>query len=282
MNSDSSLVLEKVCKSYRLKSKSVVALKDVSLKLSRGRVLGLLGPNGAGKTTLIKLVLGLLRMDSGAMNVLGASQAGLEQKQKIGFLPEESYLYDFLTVRETVAFAAGLYRNRATSIPMIPALLKLVGMEGMENRKISQCSKGMARRTAFAQALVHDPDLLLLDEPTSGFDPIGVAELKEVILRLKHKGKSILLCSHQLADVEEICDDVLILHRGHVIASGSVSELLEGSTGMIGLEVQREILPSLVHWLQVQGTSFRQTKARGLEKLFVDRIKEWERVSGSC
>jgi ABC-2 type transport system ATP-binding protein len=205
----------------------VTALQDLSLIVRPGEVFGLLGPNGSGKTTTIKLLLGLLYPTRGQAMILGCPPRDVRVKARIGYLPEESYLYPFLNAEETLDFYGRLFhlapadrRRRAES------LLELVGLHVEKGRAIREYSKGMARRIGIAQALINDPDLIILDEPTSGLDPIGSREVKDLILRLKQRGKTILLCSHLLADVEEVCDRIAILYGGRLRRIGSVQELL--------------------------------------------------------
>lgn len=275
--SDAVIRLDNVSKDYWSFKGKVRALHQVSFEHRRGRVLGLLGPNGAGKTTMIKLILGLVRMNQGKLEILGYDRVNSKVKEQIGFMPEESYLYPFLTVQETVRFALSLYSGKKHRMSSVDAILKRVGMSAFKNRKISECSKGMARRTALAQALIHDPDLVLLDEPTSGFDPMGTAEMKEIILDLKKQGKSILLCSHQLADVEEVCDDVVILMRGHVVVQGELMELLS-DTNEESVTVKREDCGQLHAFLNETGISFKQQKVGKLEKFFIQKVQSWSSV----
>jgi ABC-2 type transport system ATP-binding protein len=205
----------------------VRALTDLTLDVRPGEVFGLLGPNGSGKTTTIKLLLGLIRATAGDAFVFGRDPSDREVKQRIGYLPEETYLYRFLDAEETLAFFGRLFGLSATTISVRSReLIALVGLEGARRRRLGEYSKGMARRLGLAQALINDPDLVVLDEPTSGLDPIGSAEVKELILRLKREGKTVLLCSHLLADVEDVCDRIAILHQGVLRECGTVAELL--------------------------------------------------------
>jgi len=205
----------------------VVALKDLDLEVRRGEVFGLLGPNGSGKTTTLKLLLGLLFPTSGSAEVLGREPGNVLVNQQIGFLPEESYLYQFLNADETLDFYGRLFRiPRAERKRRIDELIRVVGLEHARRRPVSGYSKGMSRRIGLAQALINDPELLLLDEPTSGLDPVGTREMKDLILELKGRGKTVLMCSHLLADVEDVCDRIAILKTGELEVVGAVSELL--------------------------------------------------------
>jgi ABC-2 type transport system ATP-binding protein len=205
----------------------VEALKGLDLEVRRGEVFGLLGPNGSGKTTTMKLLLGLIFPTSGSAEVLGRAPGNVRANQHIGFLPEESYLYRFLNADETLDFYGRLFRlGRAERKRRIDELIRMVGLQEARRRAVKGYSKGMSRRIGLAQALINDPDLLLLDEPTSGLDPIGTREIKDLILNLKARGKTVLLCSHLLADVEDVCDRIAILKSGELKVVGVVSDLL--------------------------------------------------------
>ena len=205
----------------------LTALQDLTLEVRPGEVFGLLGPNGSGKTTTIKLLLGLLRPTTGDAFVFGRDPGDREAKRRIGYLPEETYLYKFLTADETMAFFGRLFGlDEATIGTRSDELIRMVGLEHARRRRLGEYSKGMARRLGLAQALINDPDVVILDEPTSGLDPIGSAEVKDLIVRLKKAGKTVLLCSHLLADVEDVCDRIAILHQGVLREIGPVDDLL--------------------------------------------------------
>jgi ABC-2 type transport system ATP-binding protein len=205
----------------------VRALDSLTFQVRRGEVFGLLGPNGSGKSTTIKLLLGLLFPTSGAIRILNHPPRDVRVKQRIGFLPEETYLYPYLDADETLDFFGRLNRlPRAERRRRVGALIEMVGLASARNRPLREYSKGMARRIGLAQALINDPELVLLDEPTTGLDPIGTREVKDLILELRRRGKTLLLCSHLLADVEDVCDRIGILYAGHLCAVGEVRELL--------------------------------------------------------
>ncbi len=206
----------------------VNAVRGITFEVRRGEVFGLLGPNGSGKSTTIKMILGLLRPTRGSLLVLSRSPRDVRAKARLGYLPEETYLYPYLTSRETLDFYGRLFdlsarerRERADQ------LLEMIGLQHAANRLVGEFSKGMARRIGLAQALINDPELVLLDEPTSGLDPLGTRQVKDLILALARRGKTVLLSSHLLADVEDVCDRVAILYNGTIKAQGEIGELLE-------------------------------------------------------
>lgn len=218
--------LTKVYKDF-WRRKSVSALTNLNLNIERGEIFGLLGPNGSGKTTTVKLLLGLLFPTSGKSWLLGYSSVDLKVKSKIGFLPEESYLYKFLNAEEILDFYGKLFDIPKTERrSRIDKLIHDVGLNPYRKRPLSQYSKGMLRRIGLAQAIINDPDLVILDEPTSGLDPIASREIKDLILDFKRQGKTIVLCSHLLADVQNICDRIAILNKGVLQVMGNVRELL--------------------------------------------------------
>jgi ABC-2 type transport system ATP-binding protein len=208
--------------------KKVHALKSLDIEVRKGEIFGLLGPNGSGKSTTIKLILGLLFPTSGRVLVFDKDATETKKNELIGYLPEESYLYQFLNAEETLDFYGRLFdmsgRQRKERIE---ELLTLVGLQGARHRQLREYSKGMRRRVGLAQALINDPDLILLDEPTTGLDPIGIREMKDLILALRDQGKTVLLCSHQLGDVQDVCDRVAILHQGELKELGRVTDLLK-------------------------------------------------------
>ncbi len=207
----------------------VRALNALSLDIKKGEVFGLLGPNGSGKTTTLKLLLGLLFPTEGEIKILGKSAADVSKNERIGYLPEESYLYRFLNAYETLDFYGRLFNmSAAQRKERSEKLLDLVKLAPQSRRRqLKEYSKGMTRRIGVAQALINDPDLVMLDEPTSGLDPLGNRDMKDLILDLKAQGKTVLMCSHLLADVQDVCDRIAILYGGELKVMGRVDELLK-------------------------------------------------------
>ena len=205
----------------------ICAVDNLDLKIRHNEVFGLLGPNGSGKTTTLKMLLGLLYPTKGRAVLLGGDSTDPKINKRIGFLPEESYLYRYLNARETLNFYGSLFSLPGKVRKMrTEALLDMVGLKAVANRPVGTYSKGMARRIGLAQALINDPDLLILDEPTTGLDPIGTRQIKDLIIELAKRGKTILLSSHLLADVEDVCDRIAILYGGKIQSQGDVKELL--------------------------------------------------------
>jgi len=218
-----------LCKTFKdfWRRPKVDAVKDLDLEIRPGEVFGLLGPNGSGKSTAIKMLLGLLYPTKGRISVFGKAPTDVAVKARIGFLPEESYLYRFLVAHETLDYYGRLFRiPQRIRKDRIERLLDMVGLRHEAKRPLGEYSKGMARRIGLAQALINDPEFLILDEPTSGLDPIGARQIKDVVRSLGRKGKTILLSSHMLADVEDVCDRVTILYGGQQRAAGDIGELL--------------------------------------------------------
>jgi len=206
----------------------VRAVSGLSFDVYRGEVFGLLGPNGSGKTTTLKMLLGLLYPTQGALRVLGHGPRHVLTKARIGYLPEDSYLYPSLTCEETLHFYGRLFglpsRERGRRVEQ---LLEMIGLRHMRHRLVGEFSRGMARRLGLAQALINDPDLVIMDEPTAGLDPPGRRQVKDLILTLAARGKTVVISSHLLADMEDVCDRVAILYDGRFRAEGTVADLLE-------------------------------------------------------
>ncbi|HEV8059941.1 MAG TPA: ABC transporter ATP-binding protein [Gemmataceae bacterium] len=204
------------------------ALNALDLTIEKGEIFGLLGPNGSGKTTTIKLLLGLLFPTEGDALVFGQPAAQVSKNERIGYLPEESYLYKFLNAEETLDFYGRLFNmNPATRRERAQKLIGMVGLEHDKKRILKEYSKGMRQRIGLAQALINDPQLVILDEPTSGLDPLGTRWMKDLILNLRKEGKTVIMCSHRLDDVQDVCDRIAILYDGELQELGKVDELLQ-------------------------------------------------------
>ncbi len=221
--------LTKVFRDFWMRTKAV-AVDHIDFHIEPGEIFGLLGPNGSGKSTTIKMILGLLHKTAGRLVVFGKNPSDVSIKNRIGFLPEESYLYRFLNARETLDYYGRLFQlDRNTRRRRTEELLEMVGLTNVAHRPIGEFSKGMTRRIGIAQALVNDPDFLILDEPTSGLDPIGTKQVKELLLELRARKKTILLSSHLLSDVQDVCDRMVMLYGGTIQAEGTVDEMLKDS-----------------------------------------------------
>ncbi len=218
--------LTKVFTDFWMRAKAR-AVDGIDFEIRRHEIFGLLGPNGSGKSTTIKMILGLLHKTSGRLSVFGREPSDVAVKGRIGYLPEESYLYRFLDARETLDYYARIFGlDRRTRLRRIDELLEMVGLAKVRRRAVGEFSKGMTRRLGLAQALINDPELLILDEPTSGLDPIGTRQVKDLLLELGRRGTTILLSSHLLADVEDVCDRMVILYGGRIQSEGTTGELL--------------------------------------------------------
>ena len=230
-STDSVIQIRNLSKVYRdfWGRPKVKALNALTLDVRPGEVFGLLGPNGSGKTTTMKLLLGLLFPTEGEIKILGKSAADVGKNERIGYLPEESYLYRFLNAYETLDFYGRLFdmpaAQRKERSEQLLDLVKLAPQA--RHRQLKEYSKGMTRRIGVAQALINNPDLVMLDEPTSGLDPLGNRDMKDLILDLKKQGKTVLMCSHLLADVQDVCDRIAILYGGELKVMGRVDELLK-------------------------------------------------------
>ena len=207
-----------------------VALQGLDLAVYPGEVFGFLGPNGAGKTTTMNVLLGFANATSGAAYLFGTDVRQPIARQRIGYLPEMTYYYKFLTAEELLRFYARIFKiPKAERERRIDVVLKLVELDHARKRPIRTYSKGMQQRAGLAQALINNPDLLILDEPTSGLDPIGRMKVREIIQRLKNEGKTVFFSSHEMGEVETVCDRVAILHQGELKAAGTVASLLTGN-----------------------------------------------------
>ena len=213
--------------SVGLRGSKLRAVDDLSLGIANNEIFGLLGPNGSGKSTTIKILLGLLPASQGSCHLFEVPSHLAESRRNVGYLPEAPYFYRYLTGREMVTFYAGICGMRGTQRKdAVESVIARVGMTDAADRRVGTYSKGMLQRIGLAQAVVHDPQLVVLDEPTAGVDPLGAAAIGEIILELKKEGKTVLVCSHLLAQLESLCDRVAILHKGRLMVEGSVESLL--------------------------------------------------------
>src|SRR6476661_5022547 len=263
----------------------VRALKALDLEIKRGEVFGLLGPNGSGNTTTIKLLLGLLFPTEGQALIFGKDATDVSKNQRIGYLPEESYLYRFLNAEETLDFYGRLFDIPHNVLQeRIDTLIKTVGLDRARKRQLKEYSKGMTRRIGLAQALINNPELILLDEPTSGLDPIGTREMKDLILKLRDQGKTILMSSHLLPDVQDVCDRIAILHQGELKELGRVDELLTVQDVVqlrargLSKEAEDEIRAVIArHGGQIVGM---EHPTLSLEELFLNIVRDSEARPG--
>ena len=228
--STSAICIQNLTKDFAvgMRGKKLRAVDDLCLEVGDNEIFGLLGPNGSGKSTTIKIILGLLEASKGTCDIYGRPSKLVDARRSVGFLPEAPYFYRYLTGRELVRYYARICMlSREKIDSAVDSVIKLVGMIEAADRRVGTYSKGMLQRIGLAQSLVHDPQLVILDEPTAGVDPLGSAAIAEIVRELKRRGKTILLSSHLLAQVEGLCDRVAILHRGKLVREGRVDDLVE-------------------------------------------------------
>ncbi len=253
------------------------AVDHLNLSVAPGQIFGLLGPNGSGKSTTIKLLLGLLEPTAGSCAIFGVPSGRVEARREVGYLPEAPYFYRHLSGRELVRFYARMCGMGGAPLEArLDEVLALVGLSAAAERRVGTYSKGMLQRIGLAQALVHDPRLLILDEPTAGVDPVGTAAITALILQLKARGKTVLITSHLLGQIEDICDRVAILDRGKLILEGAVVELI-GRTDQQALVVEtlpESELAELRAWLAARGRKLEavETPRNRLDRIFLDRV----------
>lgn len=281
MGSESVIQTRNLTKIYRdfWGRKKVRALNSLSLEVNKGEVFGLLGPNGSGKTTTLKLLLGLLFPTEGEVTILGKPASDVTKNERIGYLPEESYLYRFLNAEETLDFYGRLFNmSAAERRDRANRLIERVGLQGARRRQLKEYSKGMTRRIGLAQALINEPDLILLDEPTSGLDPIGSRDMKDLIQKLKGEGKTVVMCSHLLADVQDVCDRIAILDGGELKVLGRVQDLLkdQGVTQIKTSRLSENVIKELEAVLARNGAQVLEVDhpTTNLEELFVKTVRE--------
>ena len=267
--------------SVGLRGVKLRAVDDLSLRVPAGQVFGLLGPNGSGKSTTIKIILGLLEPTAGGCRVFGLPSTQVEARVDVGYLPESPYFYRHLSGRELVRFYARICGLGGAKVaPRVAEVIDWVGLTEAADRLVGTYSKGMLQRIGLAQALVHDPRLVILDEPTSGVDPVGAAAISELILQLKAQGKTVLITSHLLTQIEDICDRVAILDRGRLILEGAVCDLVGGAErqALIVEKLSPAELQELRGWLGLRGRTLEAVAAPGarLDQIFLERVGRGE------
>ena len=255
--------------------RSIVAVRDLNLRVDAGQVYGLLGPNGSGKSTTLKIILGLASPTRGKTEIFGRDSSQVASREAVGFLPESPYFYKYLTAAETLRFYGKLCGMRGPRLSRrIEELLELVRLTEARNRRLRGFSKGMLQRIGLAQALVHEPRLVILDEPTAGVDPVGSREIRDLILDLKRRGITVLLSSHLLEQVQEVCDRVGILANGVLVREGTMTELLavRNQTELILDNAQPELLTQIAGLAEASGARVveHRTAQMTLEQLFLD------------
>lgn len=255
------------------------AVNGVNFEVRAGEVFGLLGPNGSGKSTTIKMMLGLLNPTKGFIDMFGQSPRDVKTKERVGYLPEESYLYKYLNSTETLDFFGGLFAlDPKEKAVRSKQLLDMVGLTATQMRTVGEFSKGMQRRIGLAQALINDPDLVILDEPTSGLDPVGCREIKDLILNLKARGKTVILSSHLLSDVEDVCDRAVIYYGGKIQQYGTLEELLtERDTLRFTLpalseEAQQEVMDTISKHVGTDKVRV-ENPTQNLESFFINVVE---------
>jgi ABC-2 type transport system ATP-binding protein len=257
----------------------IAALDGVSLEVGRGQIFGLLGPNGAGKTTLVKVLLGLVRGHTGEARIFGLPPADPSSRRKVGYLPEAHRLPGHLTGRQLLKLFGRLSGGEPKDVDArVGPLLERVGMGKAADRKVREYSKGMQQRIGLAQALVHAPELVFLDEPTDGVDPVGRAEIRELVLELKRNGTTLFVNSHLLLEVELMCDRVVIMDKGKILRAGTIADLTP-STGVVRFELGAEradldqVLAGVGRDLRVEGAAFRLTIQKEELDVAIDRLR---------
>lgn len=263
--------------SVGLRGVKLRAVDHVSLRVAPGEIYGLLGPNGSGKSTTIKMLLGLLEPSAGDCRIFDVPSTKVEARRDVGYLPESPYFYRHLTGRELVRFYARMCGLGKPGLDTrVAEVLAIVGLSEAADRRVGTYSKGMLQRVGLAQAMVHDPRLLILDEPTAGVDPVGSAAISELILRLKAEGKTILITSHLLGQIEDICDRVAILDKGKLIVEGAVQELVGRSDrqALVVDAMPESELAELRAWLAARGRSLEsvETPRSRLDRIFLERV----------
>ncbi len=261
-----------------LRRQKVVAVKDLNLDVPEGQVYGLLGPNGSGKSTTLKILLGLVTATHGKTEIFGEDSRDYHSHRDVGFLPENPYFYKFLTADETIRFYGKICGMSGKALTAkVSELLALVGLEDARHRRVGGFSKGMLQRIGLAQALVQDPRLLVLDEPTAGVDPLGSRQIRDLILEMKRRGKTVLLTSHLLEQVQEVCDRVGIMSRGVMLREGTLGELITvgGQTEYLVENAPDGLQEKIARLVAESGAKLVETRKpqRTLEKVFLEAIE---------
>ena len=274
---DAAVSIESLVKVYRSHSRGepLRAVDDVSIQIKAGEVYGLIGPNGSGKSTTMKALLGLVAPTSGTCRIFGADSLKVDSREQVGFLPENPYFYKHMTGAETLRFYGKLCGLRGAALNRrVDELLDLVDLQGARDRRLGGYSKGMLQRVGLAQALVQEPRLVILDEPTAGVDPLGSRQIRDLILELKQRGITVFLCSHLLEQVQEVCDQVGIIFRGKMIREGRLEELLsiEDQTELVLKDASADLLDRIQQLVSADATGslVRTGKPKTtLERLFL-------------
>lgn len=261
-----------------LRRQKVVAVNDLSLEIPEGEIYGLLGPNGSGKSTTLKVLLGLASPTRGHTAIFGVDSRDYRSHHSVGFLPESPYFYKFLTAEETLRFYGRICALRGRQLDArIDELLSLVGLQEARHRRVGDYSKGMLQRIGLAQALVQDPRLIILDEPTAGVDPAGSHQIRDLILELKRRGKTVLLTSHLLEQAQEVCDRVGIMSRGSMVCGGRLAELvtIEGQMEYVVQDAPSDLAEKIAALASASGAKLLDArKARlTLERVFLDATR---------
>ena len=279
--SEPAVAVRGLTKTFKVpfKKERIVAVRDLDLTVEAGQVYGLLGPNGSGKSTTLKIILGLVSATRGSTEIFGRSSREVASRNAVGFLPENPYFYKYLTGVETLRFHGKLCGLGGTLLKTrVGELLELVGLTSARDRRLGGYSKGMLQRIGLAQALVQDPKLLVLDEPTAGVDPAGSREIRDLLLNLKRRGITVLLCSHLLAQVQEICDRVGILAHGVLVREGPLEKLIaiENQTELILENAPDALVERIETLVRDSGARVvdRRTPQTTLEKLFLEATRE--------
>lgn len=254
------------------------AIDNLNLEIRDNEIFGLLGPNGSGKSTTIKIILGLLEASSGQCEIYDMPSNTVIARNSVGFLPEAPYFYRYLSGRELVRFYARICGVKRKNVKKrVDEVIEMVDLTEAANRRVGNYSKGMLQRIGLAQALVHDPQLIILDEPTAGVDPIGSAAIAKIIRELKRRGKTVLLCSHLLAQIEGLCDRVAILHRGKLIRMGKVEDLVKekNTQSLVVQNLSAEGIAAVSREISRQGGSLNRVESTylQLDELFVQEVE---------